>query len=346
MPFLVAKKYVFIQITFAFPEKIVLFYGIHQKPVLQQFKTNNIMGLINDFKKLFFGAEAVGKSAARKASEKGKETSEHWRKKSEEFSEKAKETAEDIGEDLHEQSERAKDFAEEVGEDILEKADKFWKKTQDVAEDIGEEVIKRSKPYMDKAKRFAEEREQAFQQRQESKTRQQPPKDTTDKTSEEDEDLASSIIDDAFEEKDEIVKEAEKQVENTEDEMDNILDEASKLSADLEEKTASSEDSSFEEGENEGSPEVGYDKLKGSLLDGQDDFFAKAQRYADGDYFDEKSSLSDEEEDEMKITKDPDYKKEESEGTVYGFEDMDGDGDEIIDDAIIVEDEEDDKTGK
>ena len=58
----------------------------------------------------------------------------------------------------------------------------------------------------------------------------------------------------------------------------------------------------------------------------------------------------------MKITKDPEYKKEEKEGTVYGFEDMDGDGDEIIDDAIIVDDDEEeedeendqteDKTGK
>ena len=39
----------------------------------------------------------------------------------------------------------------------------------------------------------------------------------------------------------------------------------------------------------------------------------------------------------MQIKKDPDYKPKEKEGKVRGFEDQDGDGDEIIDDAIIDE---------
>ena len=42
----------------------------------------------------------------------------------------------------------------------------------------------------------------------------------------------------------------------------------------------------------------------------------------------------------MKIQKNPEYKPGEKPGSVKGFEDLDGDGNEIIDDAILDTDEE------
>lgn len=73
----------------------------------------------------------------------------------------------------------------------------------------------------------------------------------------------------------------------------------------------------------------------GSLLDGTDDFFSKADKYAEGEYdaFSEgKTTISKPDPNTIDITpKDP--------IKAAGFIDADGDGDEIIDDAqIVVED--------
>ncbi len=66
-----------------------------------------------------------------------------------------------------------------------------------------------------------------------------------------------------------------------------------------------------------------------SLLDDKDDFFKKASAFADGRPMpDEKPEV---------VKKKSDDKKSEDKRKVYGFEDLDGDGDEIIDDAIIEE---------
>ncbi|MCB0637169.1 MAG: hypothetical protein KDC54_11155, partial [Lewinella sp.] len=70
---------------------------------------------------------------------------------------------------------------------------------------------------------------------------------------------------------------------------------------------------------------------KGGLLDDKDDFFAKADRFARGDYHNKGGQ-------DMQIEQDPDYQPRKNEGKAAGFEDHDGDGDEIIDDAIIDDD--------
>ncbi len=65
---------------------------------------------------------------------------------------------------------------------------------------------------------------------------------------------------------------------------------------------------------------------KKSGLDTHDDFFSKAQKFADGDH----SAFSA----EPKITRDPDFQSSKGNKT-HGFEDGDGDGNDLIDDAII-----------
>ena len=72
---------------------------------------------------------------------------------------------------------------------------------------------------------------------------------------------------------------------------------------------------------------------EGSLLEGTDDFFTKADRFASGDY----EAFS-----EGKITiKEPSEEINKTRDNIpaTGFEDLDGDGNEIIDDAIISEEE-------
>ena len=82
---------------------------------------------------------------------------------------------------------------------------------------------------------------------------------------------------------------------------------------------------------------VGYDNVKGSLMDGHDDFFEKASKYADGDYHNQ--GTMDTQMGDVTIKKNPDYIQPEPKGSVKGFEDLDGDGDELIDDAIVLDDE-------
>ena len=71
----------------------------------------------------------------------------------------------------------------------------------------------------------------------------------------------------------------------------------------------------------------------GSLLEGTDDFFSKADQYAEGDY----GAFS---EGKTTISKPDNLELPEKPAVVAaGFEDLDGDGNEIIDDAQIVVDD-------
>lgn len=67
---------------------------------------------------------------------------------------------------------------------------------------------------------------------------------------------------------------------------------------------------------------------KSSLLDDKGGFFDKADRFARGDYHD------------VSISKDPNYRRPaDKSGKVTGLDDRDGDGDSLIDDAVIDNDQ-------
>ncbi len=67
-----------------------------------------------------------------------------------------------------------------------------------------------------------------------------------------------------------------------------------------------------------------------STLDGTDSFFDRADRFAKGDYTNEGGK-------KMVIQDNPDHQPKPKGGIISGFEDADGDGDSLIDDAIIEE---------
>jgi len=70
-----------------------------------------------------------------------------------------------------------------------------------------------------------------------------------------------------------------------------------------------------------------------STLTGTDSFFDRASRFAEGDYTNEGGK-------DIRIQDNPDAKPKEKGGIIAGFLDSDGDGDSLIDDAQIVEDDE------
>jgi len=101
--------------------------------------------------------------------------------------------------------------------------------------------------------------------------------------------------------------------------MDDFLDDVQKKSDELDRTER-------EESERYSGP---MDYRGKSLLDDKDDFFEKAKDFADG------KPLKDEKP-EITKSKSGEGKKKDTR-RVYGFEDLDGDGDEIIDDAILEE---------
>ncbi len=103
--------------------------------------------------------------------------------------------------------------------------------------------------------------------------------------------------------------------------FDDMTAEARRMQEELEAKVKA-------RGQRSNTENVQRDREKGPL-GGFESFFDKASRYADGDYSDDGPHG---------LRKDPDYKPKKNEGKVKGFEDLDGDGDEIIDDAIIDDD--------
>lgn len=285
------------------------------------------MGVFNELKKAFFGASSIAKHGAEKAKESGKEASDRLAADLEDMGEK-------IAQRTDEQMQKAQMKSEEIGGKILE-----------TTEHVGEEVLKRTSEFWEKTKKTAEDLSEDILE----KTKKENP--STSSTNKNDmqtntpDDLANDLINEAFEESsfdtttsteqssttsNPMHRQAAEQVEEQDSIFENLMNKAEDLSDKLKDKVGDF-DAPRE-------TKIGYDNAKGSLLEGQDDFFARAQRFADGDYHNTGTEQPKQKVGDFEIRRDPDYQKPKNEGTVKGFEDMDGDGDEIIDDAIILDD--------
>ena len=329
------------------------------------------MGIINDMKKLLFGAKAVGKSAAEKAVDAGKEAGEELidrtaemmekaKDKAGDAVEKAKDIAEDVGDKILTAGEKvyhsAKSFAEDVTKDIFDEKEEvekvpeskpaentmattpitdpdslleapdepekpevnpLLKKAADTAEKVGEKVFDAGEKAMEKAGEFAEK--VGEQVKAKGGDVLKTFKEAAEKAGDKFEDLFEKAQEEAAKEEAEpsIVKDAKKAVDDTTSSMDEFLSKAKEFT-DEPPKT---------------SPNLGK-----SELSGKDDFFEKAKRFAEGDYHDTGKKK---EEGKITLSEDPTHepKKKNNGGEIKGFDDLDGDGDHLIDDAIIDEDD-------
>lgn len=336
--------------------------------------------MLNDLKKLFFGAKSVAKSTGKKAVDAGKEASEELTEKSKEYFDKARDKAESLREEyepkVREKINEARNFAEEMVEEAWKKGDELKDQAKERAEayfstdkeeytseqsdiyassslseddisaefednstkedpptptekskveTLGEDIGKAAGAAGKKAQDFTEEvGKKVMEEGGKAWDKFQVLSEKVGKrlmdTSEEVGGKLKSRFDDLVERAN---QEAEK--ENIED----LTEEAQKIAEELEERIK-------ERGSKSNFQNLQEDKAKGGTLGGFDSFFDKAARYADGDYHNEGEG-------HIKIDKDPDYKPEETAGMVKGFEDMDGDGNEIIDDAIIDDSDDDPK---
>lgn len=334
------------------------------------------MGFFNEIKKALFGAKAVTKSAADKVVSKGKEAGGELIDKGEEWFDKAKDAGEEFvesaGDFIGKAKDSAEDFAEKLWEEAEEAVDKVRGpgKTEPVddlldADDLLPDV---DEPALLDAAVFEEADEP--DDIQEIAPPKQPSQleEAAKKAGDFVEDVGEEVLEKGGELAEKLGQTAEKVGGKVLDAADEIGGELKKKAGDLFEKAREAgsklegkAESLFEKAQQEAAKEAesmdeivektqkmgeelkkkvedraaGRKEESDSLLGGTDSFFDRARRFAEGDYHNEGARTGD-----MKISKDPDFKpKPKKEGTVPGFEDLDGDGDELIDDAIIDDEE-------
>jgi len=264
------------------------------------------MGILNDFKKLFFGAKSVTKSAGDKAVDFGKDALGDVTDKAGSIVDKVA----DVGKD-------AAGSAKALGEEVMEKAGGTLEKAGDIASNVGgkvldtasnvgEKVLEKGGDVVEKASEIAGDAGEKFM------------------------DTASNVGEKVLDVKDDLVEKAKELTGNLGEKLDDTIEKAQKMKA---ESDAQVKEEYSGDVHNYNDP-----KLSESMLgDDKDDFFSKAEAFAEGRYNDvrgEEPSLEIKESDKA-------LPKPEDNRTIAGFEDLDGDGDELVDDAIIEEDEPD-----
>ncbi|HKK87471.1 MAG TPA: hypothetical protein VJ917_01395 [Saprospiraceae bacterium] len=142
-----------------------------------------------------------------------------------------------------------------------------------------------------------------------------------------------------------VIDKADELYDQGKEKFSELADKAKKNAERLKEKAQDTYDDLYEKAKeqkeiDENTPEYGEeshaDKLrKTDLMEGTDDFFSKAEKFAEGDYKAAREGKVDVRENESKQNS---PKKDDRK--VAGFEDRDGDGDELIDDAEIEDEEQ------
>lgn len=152
--------------------------------------------------------------------------------------------------------------------------------------------------------------------------------DASDKFWEKAEEVGEKVADESKDIADKVKDFAGEVTDKVNTTMDELLEKADALDKTIEdEKNAMDSDG-------DGFADIPtHEKLRqqGSLLDDKDDFWSKASNFAEGDYSMGKARV---------IGKDDSVDSDKPIDPIKGFEDLDGDGNELIDDAIIVDDDE------
>ncbi len=331
------------------------------------------MGFFDEIKKVIFGAKSVTKSAAEKAMDKGREIGSDAMEKMEDIGsdlkdkaedvwEKAVDSSEELGEKVLEKTgdvfESAKEFAEDIGEKVIDKGSDFLDKTKEVAEDIGSKVMDKTEDVVNLAKEVTGLGDDNSSDVENNL--HDIPSDVADAGS----DIVDQVVDDLSEKGTETTTEglgaaatgagiavssADRIVEGTKDIAENIgekvldakadlIDKAKELTGDLGNKL----DETLEKAEKltaEDAIKPAFKEpseiLDKDLLEDKDDFFKKAEAFADGRYEEVTDPFA-----KPKITRVEEVieETESAADPLPGFEDLDGDGSEIVDDAIIDED--------
>lgn len=272
------------------------------------------MSFFSSLKKLFFTTESVAKSATDKAVD---------------F---AKEKATDLGNQAAGLKETVIDKTHVAKDKLDDFADKSWEKAKTIAEEVSE----KADSMLDKAKEAAiQTKDQLAENEWVQKAGDiaenvgakviETGQNALNKAGEISENVGEKVLD-----------ASDKAWDKISDAKDVITDKAKDIAHQIGEKfdeTLKKAEAYMEEEAKKPKQEFSDKDLNtgGDLLSGKDDFFAKADQYGKGNY----DAFS-----EGKITvNEPIDKIEKAPSKIAGQEDLDGDGNDQIDDAIVVDEE-------
>ncbi|HLF62229.1 MAG TPA: hypothetical protein VI603_00645 [Saprospiraceae bacterium] len=211
------------------------------------------MGILDDFKKLFFAQKSVAKSAARKVGDEAKEIAEEGYEKVKHFGEKVADKTEEVFDD-------AKDFASDIFDDIMKKKETNTNANTSASSSTGSNTTtptEKKETVLDKA---VEMSDKAWEKAE----------DVGEKVWDKAEDLAGKAK--------EVAKNVGKKVE---EKIDDMLEKAKELDKKIEE-----ERDAIDKNRDGFADKPVNEKLReqGSLLKDKEDFWAKADQYSKGDY--------------------------------------------------------------
>jgi E3 ubiquitin-protein ligase HUWE1 len=320
------------------------------------------MGLFSEIKKLFFAQRSVAKSAANKAKDQGEEIIDSAREKGSELYQKSKAKAEQLKDKVEDKWDQIEDKAEARMDQLEDKAEVWKEKAKvsldkledkaDALKDKAEDKLGKlmdafdvedddddtpAPPPVDKNTGLADDaverttltptppdrsipRDKTFVEKLGEKTLHKAEElgektlEGMDKLGDKLEDLAEDVGEKAIKAKDDLVEKAKEVAADLDRKLDETVVKAKKLDEEL----------SANDQDKDGYADTGMDLGK-STLEGQDDFFSKAERFAKGEPLEDRP--------DVEITQGKPQPKKDIKAA--GFEDLDGDGDEIIDDAII-----------
>lgn len=275
------------------------------------------MGIFSDLKKLVFGAESIGKSAVNKGKEYAKETSEELLDR-----------ASDIGGDL-----RGK--AESIGGDLMDKAGALGDNVAEKTSGLRDAILHQAEGTINMVSKNETLKNVAEKTERIGESLLEKGEELINKGSEKVEQLGNVILGENNENLEKAKEFTESVGSKVMETKDKLVEKGKELAEDINEKIdetldrAKAEDAAEAAAPPQKDLKEILDENEGSLLKDKDDFFSKAEKFADGDY----QAVN-----EGKITiqkVDIDTSKEPAKAA--GFDDLDGDGNELIDDAEIVE---------
>lgn len=279
-------------------------------------------------------------SKAENLMEKGKDFAEDVIEKGKDFAEDASDIAESA-------LEKGKDFAGDISDKISDS--EVVKKAANVSETVGDKVLTAGESVVESAKSVSESVGNKVLDAGES---------VMEKAASISEDVGSVVLDKGADVMDRAKDLSQEVGHNVMDVADDVVARAKDFAGDMSEKLdATIEKAQRMEAEEALKPKKDFadDTLDAdrSLLEDSDDFFSKADKFASGDYgaFSEgKITIKDNDGLELKASDKPskptlDYDAAtdaaiDSGKKAAGFEDLDGDGNELIDDAIVTDEEE------
>ena len=272
------------------------------------------MGIFSDFKRLFFVKKAVVKSAGEKAVDRSKEAVDDLKEEASEAWDRAVAGTDKLADkvndalDLDEAVARAKSFTEKMRSKVEGKDANDSTKSQDES---------------DPSLTYHEGNQSEIQ---DNAGTQDQLEDKADKFAERAKEISEKLGNKALDLGEDAVEKAKDIARKIERKIDETVDKANKLA---EEEARDRTEGSHAKTRHDENP-----NLTDSMLSGKDSFFEKAERFASNEPLEKEDPV---------IKKGDKTQSNKTSNKAYGFDDMDGDGNEIVDDAILDDENEEEK---